>query len=339
MYYLHDNLGNVRVTCSIPCVEGTQVPTLMHAADYYAYGSILRQHIYDRQEKYLTTHHERDLETGLDYRGARYYDADVARFVSLDPLAADYASWSPYNYVMGNPVSLIDPTGRSASPVYDPTGEFLGTDDEGLQGEAIVMDKANFSQGMSHDWAKSFDKGVGSLGPEAKARYEGTQASLPSRPDWDGFVTPIEGIEWAKQRPGIMNADGTPNSMYNATDALYVDVAQLDFGNLKMKDLNSIGQSTWVNLYPHTEMGRPASIFTTYAFGKTTMTLLNSDGYVVMPNGPQNTFDWNYGGAGGWKRDLGIGLERARNGLNSSHGFPLKTYGVGRLKHYLFEGR
>ena len=102
----------MRVTYSIPCVDGTQVPTLLHAADYYPYGSILRQHINGAQEKYLTTHHERDRETGLDYRGARYYDSDVARFLNLDPLAAEYASWSPYNYVMGDPVSLVDPDGR-----------------------------------------------------------------------------------------------------------------------------------------------------------------------------------------------------------------------------------
>lgn len=65
----------------------------------------------------------RDQETELDYRGARYYDSDVARFLSLDPLAADYASWSPYNYVMGNPISLIDPTGRNSDYYQNASGE------------------------------------------------------------------------------------------------------------------------------------------------------------------------------------------------------------------------
>jgi RHS repeat-associated protein len=57
---------------------------------------------------------KRDTKAALDYRGARYYDSDVARFLSVDPLANKYPAWSTYNYVLGNPISYIDPTGRSA---------------------------------------------------------------------------------------------------------------------------------------------------------------------------------------------------------------------------------
>ncbi|PCI95837.1 MAG: hypothetical protein COB15_11740 [Flavobacteriales bacterium] len=80
--------------------------------DYYPYGKILRE-FNPEAEKYLSTHHERDTETGLDYRGARYYDADVARFLSLDPKAMEYASLSDYNYVAGNPIFYIDPEGTT----------------------------------------------------------------------------------------------------------------------------------------------------------------------------------------------------------------------------------
>jgi RHS repeat-associated protein len=84
---------------------------LEYAADYYPYGRILRE-FNPKAEKYLSTHHERDTETGLDYRGARYYDSDVARFLSLDPKAAKYINLTPYNYVAGNPIVFVDPDGR-----------------------------------------------------------------------------------------------------------------------------------------------------------------------------------------------------------------------------------
>lgn len=47
------------------------------------------------------------------YNEARYYDADVARFLSLDPLANQFPEWSAYSYVFCNPLRYIDPTGRS----------------------------------------------------------------------------------------------------------------------------------------------------------------------------------------------------------------------------------
>lgn len=118
-YYENDHLGNLRVAftpvvdCQDPALGTAPDPglnhqtssfTLDHVVDYFPYGKVLRQWVNSGgPERYLTTQHERDQETGLDYRGARYYDSDVARFLSLDPKAMDYASWSAYNYVMGSP--------------------------------------------------------------------------------------------------------------------------------------------------------------------------------------------------------------------------------------------
>lgn len=64
---------------------------------------------------------------------------------------------SPYNYVQNNPISRVDPTGALDNPIYGTDGIFLGTDDRGLQGEAIVMDAQEFRQGMSHE--EALDKG------------------------------------------------------------------------------------------------------------------------------------------------------------------------------------
>lgn len=113
-FFLYDHLGNTRVTYTPIAYTTTGTDNRIdYLADYYPYGKVLREYVYGSKERYLTTQHERDVETGLDYRGARYYDSDVARFLSLDPLAADFPSWSAYNYVMGNPVLLTDPDGKN----------------------------------------------------------------------------------------------------------------------------------------------------------------------------------------------------------------------------------
>ncbi len=90
--------------------------TVNHVVDYYPYGKVVREFVEGEKERYLTTQHVRDEETGLDYRGARYYDSDVARFLSLDPLAADFAAWSAFSYVLGNPLAFIDKDGKAATP-------------------------------------------------------------------------------------------------------------------------------------------------------------------------------------------------------------------------------
>jgi RHS repeat-associated protein len=62
------------------------------------------------------TGHERDPETGMDYMMARYYEAPLGRFLSVDPGTdtdrLDPQSWNKYAYVRNNPIRRSDPTGR-----------------------------------------------------------------------------------------------------------------------------------------------------------------------------------------------------------------------------------
>jgi len=66
-----------------------------------------------RDIRFKFTGKERDLETGLDYFGARYYSSGLSVWLSLDALAGKYPSTSAFMYVRGNPVMLVDPDGRS----------------------------------------------------------------------------------------------------------------------------------------------------------------------------------------------------------------------------------
>jgi RHS repeat-associated protein len=54
---------------------------------------------------------------GLDYAVNRWYSATLGRFTTVDPLGAKTAdattpnSWNVYNYVLSNPINIVDPLG------------------------------------------------------------------------------------------------------------------------------------------------------------------------------------------------------------------------------------
>ncbi len=66
---------------------------------------------------------ERDFETGLDYFGARHYQALWGRFTTIDPVytweenLVDPQRWNRYSYVRNNPLRWVDPDGRMALPL------------------------------------------------------------------------------------------------------------------------------------------------------------------------------------------------------------------------------
>jgi RHS repeat-associated protein len=117
-FYLYDHLGNTRVTYYQRSCGSTL--TVENIIDYDPYGKVLREFSNnDDKERYVTTQHERDEETGYDYRGARFYDSDIARFLSVDPMAHHFPSWSPYSYSLCNPVRFLDPTGLESEEFND----------------------------------------------------------------------------------------------------------------------------------------------------------------------------------------------------------------------------
>ncbi|MGJ5820985.1 RHS repeat-associated core domain-containing protein, partial [Paludibaculum fermentans] len=89
----------------------------------YPYGEVSGSVSVDQDETFTT--YKRDVYTGLDYAQNRYYASSWGRFTTADPYQAsagpaDPQSWNRYAYVVNDPVSLLDPTGRQAAA---PTGQ------------------------------------------------------------------------------------------------------------------------------------------------------------------------------------------------------------------------
>ena len=107
-YNLTDHLGNVRATLkrgsTATAVDVTQ------RDNYYPFGK--QKVVAGGNNKYLYNGKEIQAELGGQYDyGARYYDAEVGRFIAIDVMAEGYASYSPYAYVGNNPILFNDPTG------------------------------------------------------------------------------------------------------------------------------------------------------------------------------------------------------------------------------------
>jgi len=107
-YYITDMLGSTRAVVD-------DNGTLQETFDYYPFGLIMpgRGTTSDNTMEKFTSH-EYDEHSGLElyYAGARYLDATLGRWHSVDPFADKYPSFSPFNYVLNNPIRSYDPDGR-----------------------------------------------------------------------------------------------------------------------------------------------------------------------------------------------------------------------------------
>ncbi|MGV3632283.1 MAG: RHS repeat-associated core domain-containing protein [Bacteroidota bacterium] len=92
--------------------------TVLNSADHYTYGKRLpgRFQISDNEgDRYQFTGHEFDGESGYEYHGARYYNEELGRYMSVDPLASQAFDWSPYRYAFDNPIMYVDQNGMFES--------------------------------------------------------------------------------------------------------------------------------------------------------------------------------------------------------------------------------
>jgi RHS repeat-associated protein len=119
LWPLVDNLGTVRDLAK-------QDGTIAVHYTYDAYGNVTSGDT--SKTRYLFTGREFDTDTELQYNRARWYDPEVGRWISKDPIGFAAGDVNQYRYVGNGPTNATDPSGLDpplspmgpGSHIYDP---------------------------------------------------------------------------------------------------------------------------------------------------------------------------------------------------------------------------
>jgi RHS repeat-associated protein len=113
LWALADRLGSVD---TLTDADGTVV----ESRTYDSFGNLLsttaNSSLPTPNFRYGYTGRELDLESGLDYYRARYYDSAVGRFISVDPMGFGAGDTNLYRYVGNSSTNATDPSGMWGLP-------------------------------------------------------------------------------------------------------------------------------------------------------------------------------------------------------------------------------
>jgi RHS repeat-associated protein len=152
-YELTNHLGNVLTTISnqkTPVNNDSDPETDYFTAivktqqDYYPFGMMMPARTYSLGGDYRFgvngKENDNDVKgvgNSLDF-GARIYDSRLGRWMSVDPMAAKFASYSQYIGLDNNPISLVD-IGGDSTLYYNTKGLLLHKSFDGLKNAVVIV--------------------------------------------------------------------------------------------------------------------------------------------------------------------------------------------------------
>ena len=210
--------------------------------------------------RYKFTSKERESETSYDYFGARYNDARIGRWLSVDPLEEKYPGWSPYHFDGANPIRLQDLNGEEYSDFYDEAGNLVNHVEDGSN--ATYQQATYYSDKKYYQFA-GYD---GSQGGSDQVNYESLIQESQNLVVSDRAFSAAGDQTWCNQGffsivKSIESASGTTLWPYGADVnanfiAEHIDDPTTGFRSASLQDASLtaengfLGVATWQNPDP-----------------------------------------------------------------------------------------
>jgi RHS repeat-associated protein len=199
-----------------PIAEADEQGNITKTFDYRPYGE---QALGQPPNGVGYTGHVNDPDTGLVYMQARYYDPELGRFLSVDPVGpkpGDVFGFNRFAYARNNPIANIDPNGQESASL---TLQGVAA----LQADTAQMTPAQARQAVM---AMSLIPGISAVSGIAQAVHEPSAANIAvaaigvAVPDGGGLTADaVEGIS-AGERAGVIAGTMSTRTQRSVTIAV-----------------------------------------------------------------------------------------------------------------------
>jgi RHS repeat-associated protein len=188
---------------------------------------------------------QRDVETGLDYFGGRYYSSIFGRFMNPDKPFLDQdevfpQSWNIYTYTRNNPLRYVDESGYE---IFYATPELKAVSDA-LRAKSTTYDAA--LKGFEGEGSPNLNVGFGNAGFDADGKTKAiglaTNSIYDEKPpgqDWDDKLNipiPTPGVPAKLDSSTIIIDDSINNDASKVEETLEHEVGHADHGRRKPKE-------------------------------------------------------------------------------------------------------
>ncbi|MBW6480546.1 MAG: RHS repeat-associated core domain-containing protein [Bacteroidales bacterium] len=174
-FHLRDHLGNTR---RVVMEEDTGTLATLQQNHYYPFGMLIPSQsttntigaLKDNRYLYNGKELQDDFELNwyvypvfIGNYGVKFYDAQIARWHSVDPLAEKYYPISPYAYVANNPIFFVDPNGME---IVDKDGNRItysekdGWSDNATEDVKIIYAALMLTETGQKQWDKIYNSEV-----------------------------------------------------------------------------------------------------------------------------------------------------------------------------------